>query len=131
VTLPWTKFATCVPGDGAWASMRIFVPRRFRRSQQLVATLETSAWFPVDDDLPDIRCLGVMVAERQVGGDATIRIGARAIKVPRLRAQVREAERRLSALTRRVRARLAVRRHATAAIAALKKAHRPQPRSPR
>ena len=64
VTLPWSKFTTRVAGDGAWASMRIFVPRRYRRSR-LVATLASSSWFPVDDDQPDIRCLGVMVAERR------------------------------------------------------------------
>jgi hypothetical protein len=90
VTLPWTTFRTRVAGDGAWASMRIFVPRRYRHSR-LVATLATSSWFPVDDDVPDIRCLGVMVAEGTVAGDRTIVIGARAIKVPRLHEKVRNA----------------------------------------
>jgi hypothetical protein len=70
VTLPWSKFTTRVTG-GAWVRMRIFVPRRYRRSE-LVATLATSSWFPVDDDVPDIRCLGVMVADGEVRGDVTI-----------------------------------------------------------
>jgi hypothetical protein len=112
VTLPWSKFTTRVAGDGAWASMRIFVPRRHRRSQ-LVATLATSSWFPVDDDVPDIRCLGVMVAEGEVGGDKTILFGARAMRIPRLRDRVRS-----------LRARLAVRHHASQALAALTKKHR-------
>lgn len=43
---------------------------------------------PVDDDVPDIRCLGVMVAEGEVGGDETILFGARAMKVPHLRGEV-------------------------------------------
>ena len=124
VTLPWSKFTTRVAGDGAWASMRIFVPRRYRRSQ-LVATLATSSWFPVDDDVPDIRCLGVMVAEGEVGGGNAIRFGALAVKVPHLREKVRKAERHLSARMRSLRARLAVRPHASEALAALTKKHRP------
>jgi hypothetical protein len=124
VTLPWRKFTTRVAGDGAWASMRIFVPRRYRRSQ-LVATLATSSWFPVDDDVPDIRCLGVMIAEGQVGGQETILFGARAIKVPHLREKVREAECHISARMRSLRARLAVRHHASAALAALTKKQLP------
>ena len=74
VTLPWSTFTIRVAGNGAWTSMRIFVPRRYRRSQ-LVATLATSSWFPVDDGLPDIRCLGVMVADGEVGrwGDRPLR----------------------------------------------------------
>ena len=116
MTLPWSKFTTRVAGDGAWASMRIFVPRRYRRSQ-LVATLATSSWFPVDDDVPDIRCLGVMVAEGEVGGGETIRFGARAMKVPHLR--------RISTRMRSLRARLAVRHHASAALAAWTKNYRP------
>lgn len=124
MTLPWSKFTTRVAGDGAWASMRIFVPRRYRRSQ-LVATLATSAWFPVDDDVPDIRCLGVMVAEGEVGGGKTILFGARAMKVPHLRDKVREAERQLSTRVRSLRARLAVRHDASEVLAALTKKHRP------
>jgi hypothetical protein len=84
VTLPWCTFTTRVTGDGTWANMRIFVPRRYRRSP-LVATLASSSYLPVDHDQPDIRCLGVMVAEGEVGGDATIRFGARAMKRPHLR----------------------------------------------
>ena len=99
VTLPWSKFTTRIAGDGAWASMRIFVPRRYRHSH-VVATLATSSWFPVDDDVPDIRCLGVMVAEGEVG-----------------------AECQISTRMRSVRARLAVRHHASAALAALTKRH--------
>ena len=124
VTLPWSKFTTRVAGDGEWASMRIFVPRRYRRSQ-LVATLATSSWFPVDDDVPDIRCLGVMVAEGEVGGDETIFFGARAMKVPHLREKVRKAECQISARMRSLQARLAVRHHASEALAALTKKHRP------
>jgi hypothetical protein len=120
VTLPWGKFTTHVAGDGAWARMRIFVPRRYRRSQ-LVATLATSAWFPVDDDVPDIRCLGVMIAEEEVGGDKTFVFGARAMKVPHLR----KIECRIAARMRCLRARLAVRHHASAALAALTRKHRP------
>ncbi len=88
VTLPWSTFTTRVAGDGVWAGMRIFVPRRYQRSQ-LITTLATSAWFPGDDDVPDIRCLGVMVAEGEVGGGATIRFGAWAMKVPHPREMVR------------------------------------------
>jgi hypothetical protein len=120
VTLPWSTFTTRVAGDGAWTSMRIFVPRRYRRTQ-LVATLASSSYFPVDDDQPDIRCLGVMVAEGEVRGDATIRFGARAMKNPHLREKVREAERQVSARMRSLRARLAVRHHASEALAALTK----------
>ena len=78
VNLPWSTFTTRVAGDGAWASMRIYVPRSHRRSQP-VATLATSAWFPADDDLPDIRCLGVMVAEGEVAGYDTVVVGSRAM----------------------------------------------------
>jgi len=124
VTLPWSTFTTRVAGDGAWASLRIFVPRRYR-GLQLVATLATSSWFPVDDDVPDIRCLGVMVAEGEVGGDEIIVFGARAMTVPHLRGMVRDAESRISARLRSVRARLAVRHHAAEALAALTNKHRP------
>jgi len=122
VTVPWSTFTTRVAGDGAWASVRIFVPRRYRRSP-LVATLTTSSWFPVDDDVPDIRCLGVMVAAGEVGGDETMVFGARAMKVPHVRENVREAEAHISARMRPLRARLAVRHHASAALSALKKKH--------
>jgi hypothetical protein len=88
VSLPWSTFTTRVAGDGAWTRTRIFVPRRYRRSK-LVTTLATSAWFPVDDDVPDIRCLGVMVAEGEVAGEETFFFGARSIKVPHLRARAR------------------------------------------
>jgi hypothetical protein len=69
VTLPWTSFTTDVAGNGAWTPVRIRVPRRYRRSDP-VATLATSSWFPMDHDLPDIRCLGVMIAEHD-GSDHT------------------------------------------------------------
>ena len=108
VTTSWSTYTTRVAGDGAWTRMRIFVPRRYRRSQP-VATLATSSYFPVDDDVPDIRCLGVMVAEREVGLDETIRFGALAMKVPHLREKVRQAESHISARVRSLRARLAVR----------------------
>ncbi len=105
VTLPWSTFTIRVAGNGAWTSMRIFVPRRYRHSGP-VATLATSAWFPMDDGLPDIRCLGVMVADGEVGRPETVVFGARAMKVPHLRS---------------LRARLAVRRRSAAARAALTK----------
>jgi len=120
VTLPWSKFTTRVAGDGAWANMRFFVPRRYRRSR-LVANLAASSYFPVDDDQPDIRCLGVMVAEGEVRGGATILFGARAMRIPHLREQVREVERQISARMLALRARLAVRHHASEALAALTK----------
>jgi MoaA/NifB/PqqE/SkfB family radical SAM enzyme len=110
VTLPWSELTTRA-GDGSWASVRIFVPRRYRRSR-LVATLATSPWYPVNEGHPDIRCLGVMVAAGEVGGGATTFFGGLAMKSPHLRERVRDAERRISARMRFLRARLAIRHHA-------------------